>query len=203
MGKLLSSLLKTMFMVLAVELTTFGSIRTELHEEVKAPLKRIKDVSYQYDGEDRKVKIYEDETNIYYFNQPINDYVTVVYEDDTTQRVPEALRDGRIVPEDLEYYGVEYCTESKVIDEIVDLTRENGMATASALGWFYSDDRFSYCFPSLKSEYIIVHFKDGTEQNFVDALEEGKVIVRDLEQFGIQYYAQKHGKSNYINHPGK
>ena len=186
-----------------MELTTFGSIRTELHEEVKAPLKRIKDVSYQHDGEDRKVKIYEDETNVYYFNQPINDYVTVVYEDDTTQRVPEALRDGRIVPEDLEYYGVEYCTESKVIDEIVDLTRENGMATASALGWFYSDDRFSYCFPSLKSEYIIVHFKDGTEQNFVDALEEGKVIVRDLEQFGIQYYAQKHGKSNYINHPGK
>jgi hypothetical protein len=203
MGKLLGSLIKILLMVLAVELTSFGSIRTELQEEVKAPLKRIKDVSYQYDGEDRKIKIYEDETNIYYFIQPINDYVTVVYEDDSTQCVPEALRDGRIVPEDLEYYGVEYCTESKKVDNIVNMASEYGIATACALGWFYSDDRFSYCFPSLESEYIIVHFKDGTEQNFVEALNEGKVIVRDLEQFGIQYYAQKHGKSNYINHPGK
>jgi len=127
----------------------------------------------------------------------------VIYKDDSTQHVGEALWDGRIQPEDLEFYGVDYFTESKVIEEIEDLTRKNGMATASALDWFYSDDRFSYCFPSLKEEYIIVHFKDGTEQNFVEALEEGMVIVKDLEQFGIQYYAQKHGSDSYINHPGK
>ncbi len=203
MGKLLGFLMRTFFMVLAVGLTSFGSIRTELQEEVKAPLKRIKDSSYQYEGEPQSVKFFENETNVFYYYEPIDEFVTVIYEDNSTQRVGEALRDGRIVPEDLEYYGVEYFTESKVIEEIVDLTRENGIATASALGWFYSDDRFSYCFPSLESEYIIVHFKDGTEQNFVEALEEGKVIVRDLEQFGIQYYAQKHGKSSYINHPGK
>ena len=98
---------------------------------------------------------------------------------------------------------MEYYTESKRIDKIVNMASEYGIATACALGWFYSDDRFSYCFPSLESEYIIVYFKDGTQQNFVEALEEGKVIVRDLEQFGIHYYAQKHGSDSHINHSGK
>lgn len=55
MGKLLCFLMRTLFMVLAVELTTLGSIRVELQEEVKAPLKRIKDASYQYEGEPQSV----------------------------------------------------------------------------------------------------------------------------------------------------
>ena len=203
MEKLLGFLMRTFAMILAVGLTSFGSIGVELQEAEQAPLKRIKDTSYQYEGEPQNVKFYENETNVFYFYEPIDEFVTVIYEDNSTQRVGEALRDGRIVPEDLEYYGVEYYTESKRIDKIVNMASEYGIATACALGWFYSDDRFSYCFPSLESEYIIVYFKDGTQQNFVEALEEGKVIVRDLEQFGIHYYAQKHGSDSYINHSGK
>lgn len=203
MEKLLGFLMRTFAMILAVGLTSFGSIGVELQEAEQAPLKRIKDTSYQYEGEPQDVKFYENETNVFYFYEPIDEFVTVIYEDNSTQRVGEALRDGRIVPEDLEYYGVEYYTESKRIDKIVNMASEYGIATACALGWFYSDDRFSYCFPSLESEYIIVYFKDGTQQNFVEALEEGKVIVRDLEQFGIHYYAQKHGSDSYINHSGK
>lgn len=203
MEKLLGFLMRTFAMILAVGLTSFGSIGVELQEAEQAPLKRIKDTSYQYEGEPQNVKFYENETNVFYFYEPIDEFVTVIYEDNSTQRVGEALRDGRIVPEDLEYYGVEYYTESKRIDKIVNMASEYGIATACALGWFYSDDRFSYCFPSLESEYIIVYFKDGTQQNFVEALEEGKVIVRDLEQFGIHYYAQKHGSDSHINHSGK
>ena len=203
MGNLFGFLLKTIFMILAVGLTSFGSIGVELQEVEQSQLKRIKDTSYRYEGEAQKEMFFENETNIFYFYEPIDEFVTVIYKDDSTQHVGEALWDGRIQPEDLEFYGVDYFTESKVIEEIEDLIRKNGMATASALDWFYSDDRFSYCFPSLKEEYIIVHFKDGTEQNFVEALEEGRVIVKDLEQFGIQYYAQKHGSDSYINHPGK
>ncbi len=193
MGKLLGFLMRTMFMMLAVELTTFGSVRTELQEEVKAPLKRIKDASYQFEGEPQNVKFFENETNIFYFYEPIDEFVTVIYEDNTTQRVGAALRDGRIVPEDLDYYGVDYFTESKVVENIVMDTM--GQAFPCIVVSFYYDTRYCYLFGAPYSDYITVYFKDGTEMNVVDALEQGKIFIKDLDEFGINYFREKRGSN--------
>lgn len=192
MGKILSYLMRTLFMVLAVGLTSFGSISVELKEVPQASLKRIKDASYQYEGEAQKVKFFENETNIFYYYEPIDEFVTVIYEDDTTQRAGEALRDGRIVPEDLDYYGVDYFTESKVVEKIA--YDDMMPALPCVVVPFYYDTRYKYEFGAPESPYITVYFKDGTEMNVVDALEQGKIFIKDLDEFGIRYHREKRRK---------
>ena len=76
------------------------------------------------------------------------------------------------------------------VDTIVDLTKSGEIMTDDALECFFSDDRYSYYFPSIMSRYIIVYYKDGTEQNVKDALAEGKIKISDLDLFGILYYKE-------------
>ena len=77
---------------------------------------------------------------------------------------------------------------SNYIDKIVDLTENGEIGTDAALECFFSDGSYSYYFPSIKSQYITVYYKDGTEQNVKDALAEGKIKISYLDCFGIQYY---------------
>lgn len=153
-------------------------------------LKTIRDQSYGYEGEEQKTKFFENETNVFCFNEPIDEYVTVVYWDNTTQSASEALRDGKIVPEDLDYYGVEYFTESKVVDKIVMDTM--GLPLPAVIEPFFYDARYRYIFGAPRSPYITVYFKDGTQMNVVDALEQGKIFIKDLDEFGIFYYKEKY-----------
>ena len=77
---------------------------------------------------------------------------------------------------------------SNHIDKIIDLTENGEIGTDAALECFFSDGSYSYYFPSIKSQYITVYYKDGTEQNVKDALTEGKIKISDLDLFGIFYY---------------
>ena len=77
---------------------------------------------------------------------------------------------------------------SNHIDKIIDLTENGEIGTDAALECFFSDGSYSYYFPSIKSQYITVYYKDGTEQNVKDALTEGKIKISDLDLFGISYY---------------
>ena len=77
---------------------------------------------------------------------------------------------------------------SNHIDKIIDLTENGEIGTDDALECFFSDGSYSYYFPSIKSQYITVYYKDGTEQNVKDALTEGKIKISDLDLFGISYY---------------
>ncbi len=200
MRKLLRFVSRVIFTVVMIGLTGCSSEQTELQEgvtgcsleqtelkeEVIAPLKQIKVDYYQYEGEPQAIKFYENDTNIFYFSEPIEEYLTVIYEDGTTQRVREALQDGRIIPEDLGYYGVEYFTESKVVEKISydDTMPELPCVVVP----FYYDTRFRYSFGAPAAPYITVYFKDGTEMNVVEALEQGKIFIMDLDEFGITYF---------------
>ena len=53
---------------------------------------------------------------------------------------------------------------------------------------FYSDNTYNYIFASIRSHYVIVYYKDGTEQNVKDALADGRININDLDRFGIKYY---------------
>ena len=77
---------------------------------------------------------------------------------------------------------------SNHIDKIIDLTENGEIGTDDALECFFNDVSYSYYFPSIKSQYITVYYKDGTEQNVKDALAEGKIKISDLDLFGISYY---------------
>ena len=86
--------------------------------------------------------------------------------------------------------GCEDTDTANEIENIIDLTQSGDFYTGDLVEKFYSDDTYSYSFASVKSEYIIVNFMDGTEQNIRDALAEGKIKITDLDRFGIKYYKE-------------
>lgn len=74
--------------------------------------------------------------------------------------------------------------------DIVDLTESGELCTADALEGFWVDGEYTYCFSSIKSHYIIVHYSDGTQENVREAMEGGRVTIADLDRFGIGYYKE-------------
>ena len=135
---------------------------------------------------DTEEPFFEDERYIYVFGNPTSEYVTVKYSDGSTENVKEALENGHIQITDLDKHKINYFTEPKHIETIVDMTESGEIATAEALECFFSDEKYTYYFPSIKSDYITVYYKDGTEQNVKDALSEGKINISALDWFGIQ-----------------
>ena len=75
--------------------------------------------------------------------------------------------------------------------DIVDLTQSGELCTDDALEGFWRDDEYTYYFSSIKSQYIIVHYSDGTEEPVRDAMAAGRVSIEDLDRFGIGYYKEK------------
>ena len=75
--------------------------------------------------------------------------------------------------------------EANIIENIIYHSDRGGKA--QALEDFYSDDTYTYSFPTIRSDVVIVYYNDGTEQTVKDALAEGKIKISDLDRFGIKY----------------
>lgn len=95
---------------------------------------------------------------------------------DTTPSITEPSGDG------------EPIEGNKEIENIIYHSDRGG--DPDALERFYSDDIYSYYFPSIRSSVVIVYYKDGSEQTVKDALAEGKIKISDLDRFSIQYYKE-------------
>ena len=153
----------------------------------------IKDIIYHSDRGGMQAAVerfYSDDTHTYSF-PTIRSYVVIVYyKDGTEENVKEALEGGRIQITDLDRYGIRYYAEPKLIESIIDISQRDQLDTSDALEFFYRDDTYNYSFSSIKSHYIIVRYKDGTEQNVKDALESGKIKISDLDWFGIKYHKE-------------
>lgn len=147
----------------------------------------IVDESNKRELVDVEEPFYEDNTHIYIFSNPISKYVIVKYTDGSKQNVKEALESGNIEIAYLDKYGIKYYAEPKLVDNIVDLTQSGELITADALEGFYKDENYTYFFGSIKSHYVIVYYKDGTEQNVREALAEEKIKITDLDWFDIKY----------------
>lgn len=139
---------------------------------------------------------YEDETHVFAFAYPKSNYIIIEYTDGTTQNVKEALADGNITISDLDNHNVRYSIKPKNIKAIIDHAERDCIPTAEALEGFYSDDEYSYYFSSIRSQYVIVYFNDGTQKLIKDALIDGSVQIRDLDCFGISYGMKYLGKDN-------
>lgn len=93
-------------------------------------------------------------------------------------------------------WKISYTDSTDTIKSIVDTTKNSDIATAQALEKFYENGGFDYYFSSIKSEYIIVTFKDGTKTTVTDALAKGQISLSDLDWFGIDYIKEPKVKAN-------
>ncbi len=108
---------------------------------------------------------------------------TTVCEDTTVTEETTATEDTTVA-DDIP------VTDDVTVVDIVDRTKTEMLATADALEGFFSDDEYTYYFPSIKSHYITVHYSDGTSENIKDAFGVGRVTIADLDKFDIGYYAE-------------
>ncbi|MBE6677413.1 MAG: VWA domain-containing protein [Ruminococcaceae bacterium] len=149
---------------------------------------------------------YTDGTYTYYFTNLIGGEIIVYYSDGTSENVRDAFKTGIVTIEDLDRFGIYYEKElgtkvgmvddppkpssgdgPKDVDYIEDLT-DGG---AEALEAFYVDDNYIYYFPFIQSTGIVVHYKDGTAENIVEALEYNHVSIEQLKEYDIFYYAEE------------
>ncbi len=167
-----------------------GCDPTENTENEANALKEIESIVFNSNGAgipEAEEVFYEDATHYYLFDCMISEYVTVTYADGSTETVKDALTNGHIKITDLDKYRIGYKTDPKLVEKIVDLTESGEIGCDDALEEFYRDENYIYRFSCIKSEYVIVYYKDGTEQNVKNALNEGKIRIADLDWFGIGY----------------
>lgn len=62
---------------------------------------------------------------------------------------------------------------------------------AQALEKFYEDDNFEYFYSCIKSSYVTVTYTNGTKETVKDALANGNITIKDVNQYGIKYYKER------------
>ena len=71
---------------------------------------------------------------------------------------------------------------------IVVFIRQEGHSAACAIEYFYEDENYRYTFPYYgDSNFITVTYLDGSTENVVPALESGRISIKDLDRYGIEY----------------
>jgi len=79
--------------------------------------------------------------------------------------------------------------DNKEILEIVDVTKTiKNFVCADALEEFYKDEQYTYYFSCIKSSYVIVKYKDGSQITVVKALKNREISISDLDSYNINYY---------------
>ncbi|MBR3693305.1 MAG: hypothetical protein IKL88_02145, partial [Erysipelotrichales bacterium] len=77
------------------------------------------------------------------------------------------------------------------IVDIVDRTKvEPDLTYNTALEYICEDDMYQYYFYNMISQYVIVTYEDGTQEDILTAIENGRATIDDLDHYGISYYAQ-------------
>lgn len=152
-------------------------------DDISKEIYSIADISCGFGVGEAEEGFYSDSTHIYTFPNTVSKYIIVSYTDGTAENVKEALASNHIKITDLDKYGIGYSSEAKMVENIVDLTEW----ADDAIETFYQDENYIYTFSCIKSQYITVYYKDGSEQNVKDALAEGKIRITDLGYYGISY----------------
>ncbi len=132
---------------------------------------------------------YEDDQLRYFFYDAVSEHVIVEYSDGSTQNVKEALAEKSIRLKDLQENGIRYFVEPEPVKDIIYHADRGG--EAEALEPFYEEYGYVYSFPSIRSDVVIVYYKDGTEKPIKEALADNTVQISDLDRFGIQYYKEE------------
>ena len=76
------------------------------------------------------------------------------------------------------------------ITNIVDPTKDENFAYDTAAELFFEDENSKYYFSGIYSQYVIVHYADGTTEDISTALRNGRATLADLDRFDIRYWAE-------------
>jgi len=79
------------------------------------------------------------------------------------------------------------------IVEIRDRAKEESIPCDTALEKFYEDESNEYYFSVIKSQYVVVTYNDGSSEDIVTALADGRVTMTDLDKFNIEYHIEPKG----------
>lgn len=74
--------------------------------------------------------------------------------------------------------------------KITDRAEKENISTDTALEKFWSDGVYDYFFGSIRNEYVIVEFSDGTKKTVKEAFDDGEISISDLDKFKIGYIKQ-------------
>ncbi|MBQ3230741.1 MAG: hypothetical protein IJB49_06950 [Clostridia bacterium] len=89
------------------------------------------------------------------------------------------------------------ATQANRVVDIVDLTVTQGIPTDQAIELFYETEKFEYCFPSIRSQYVMAIMYDGREMPLTEALENGYITPFDFDSFDFDYIRKvKHKENN-------
>ena len=148
---------------------------------------------------DNRVMIYDYANGVSYSleERGVSDYTLrqnesdgQLYVDKTAHVGGGLLSTGRLVFEDdcLQVLWPEKPNDN--ISEITDPTDDPNFAYDTAVEKIYEDERNEYFISGLYSQYIIVHYTDGTQEDIGTALNAGRATFADLDKFGIRYWAE-------------
>jgi len=71
---------------------------------------------------------------------------------------------------------------------LVDKTKKiDDFACAEALEQFYEDENYTYYWNCIKNKYMIVEYKDGTNELISEALKSSHIDIQVLDKFNIEY----------------
>ncbi len=83
--------------------------------------------------------------------------------------------------------------------EIIDKTKESNISCDEAEQKFYEDENFTYYYPCIKSEYVIVKYSDGSQETVEEALAKEKIKIGDLDKFDIHYIKESKTSSSIVD----
>lgn len=109
----------------------------------------------------------------------------------------DVVASGRLVFQDECIQMVVQSVPHDAILEIINPTDDPNFAYDTAVEKIYEDDVNEYFIGGLYSEHIIVRYADGTQEDIVAALNNGRVAMADLDKFGIAYWAEPKGDKLY------
>ena len=90
------------------------------------------------------------------------------------------------------HYKLPNNKETLEIKKIIDKTKKMlNFSCAEALDKFYEDENYEYYYDCLKSKYIIVEYKDGSEGTVKEALKQKRITIEDLDNYKIKYIKYK------------
>ena len=89
-------------------------------------------------------------------------------------------------------WGKQYVPpEYLIVKGIEDKTQKQNIACAEQEELFYEDSENEYYFDCIKSQYIIVSYKNGYKEDVKSALKNKNIKISDLDDFGIYYTVNK------------
>ena len=136
-------------------------------------------------------KIYDDGKNEYYLDCPKSNLIIVRYSNGTEKNVSQALNDGDISVRTLRnVYGISIISSRKAtVRKVID--KSSQYYVPQVMEKIYDDGKNEYYFRTQKSAYVIVRYSDGTEKNIIQALNDGDLTIKDLQNvYGISVVTQ-------------